>query len=282
MDDNKYRNIKPFDDLTIIDDFMFGAVMSDPKYLKPLLEYIIGVKISRITYPERQKTIDINYGFKGVRLDVYCEDETKSVYSVEIQTTDQKNLPKRIRYYHDMIDINILDKGSNYRDLRKSFVIFICTFDYYRKDRYMYTFRKQCQEDSSLYLDDETTSIMLNVNGNVGEIDEELKGALRYMAGYAPAGGYAETLDNAVKEVKDNEKWRRDYMTLAMKLQEREEVAELKNSISALKKLRGQLADQALADAFNLDSIQLTEIFDMIDSNPDKSDWEIANAILYG
>ncbi len=71
-------------------------------------------------------------------------------------------------------------------------------------------------------------------------------------------------------------------MTLAMKLQEREEVAELKNSISALKKLRGQLADQALADAFNLDSIQLTEIFDMIDSNPDKSDWEIANAILYG
>ena len=71
-------------------------------------------------------------------------------------------------------------------------------------------------------------------------------------------------------------------MTLAMKLQEREEVAELKNSISALKKLRGQLADQTLADAFNLDSIQLTEIFDMIDSNPDKSDWEIANAILYG
>ena len=240
------------------------------------------MKISRITYPERQKTIDVNYGFKGVRLDVYCEDDTQSVYSVEIQTTDQKNLPKRIRYYQDMIDINILDKGGNYRDLRKSFVIFICTFDYYMKDRYMYTFRNQCQEDSSLYLDDETTAIMLNVNGKIGEIDKELKGALRYMAGHEPTGRYAETLDNAVKEVKDNEKWRRDYMTLAMKLQEREEVAELKNSISALKKLRGQLADQTLADAFNLDSIQLTEIFDMIDSNPDKSDWEIANAILYG
>ena len=48
MDDNKFRNIKPFDDLTITDDFMFGAVMSDPKYLKPLLEYII--RSENLTY----------------------------------------------------------------------------------------------------------------------------------------------------------------------------------------------------------------------------------------
>ena len=39
------------------------------------------------------------------------------------------NLPKRMRYYQGMIDLNILEKGENYKNLKKSFVIFICTFD---------------------------------------------------------------------------------------------------------------------------------------------------------
>lgn len=55
MAELRLKNIKPFDELTITDDFMFGAVMSEPKYLKPLLEYILNVKIDHITYPELQK-----------------------------------------------------------------------------------------------------------------------------------------------------------------------------------------------------------------------------------
>ncbi|MBP3855377.1 MAG: hypothetical protein IK990_07200 [Ruminiclostridium sp.] len=38
------KKIKEFDELTITDDFMFGAVMSDSKRCKPLLEYILGIK----------------------------------------------------------------------------------------------------------------------------------------------------------------------------------------------------------------------------------------------
>ena len=282
MDEVKLKNIKPFDELTITDDFMFGAVMSEPKHLKPLLEYILGIKIAEITYPEKQKTIDVNYGYKGVRLDVYCEDDEKTVYSVEIQTTDQRNLPKRIRYYRDMIDINILDKGGNYKELKKSFVIFICTFDYYEKGRYMYTFKNQCQEDSSLYLKDETTAIVLNTTGTVGEINEELKSVLRYMSGSKPAGGYAEVLDNAVTAVKGNEKWRRDYMTLAMKLDEEREISRLEEKISVIRNGIGNAADDLVIKLLGIDRKQYTTIYDMIKTNPDKSDWDIANTILYG
>ena len=32
------------------------------------------------------------------------------------------NLPKRMRYYQGMIDLNILEKGENYKNLKKSFV----------------------------------------------------------------------------------------------------------------------------------------------------------------
>lgn len=62
---------KTLEELTISDDFMFGAVMSNPKRCKPLLEMILRVKIKKIEYPELQKTIDKQYGSKGVRLDVY-------------------------------------------------------------------------------------------------------------------------------------------------------------------------------------------------------------------
>ena len=282
MDEVKLKNIKPFDELTITDDFMFGAVMSEPKHLIPLLEYILGIKISQITYPEKQKTIDVNYGYKGVRLDVYCEDDEKTVYSVEIQTTDQKNLPKRIRYYRDMIDINILDKGGDYRELKKSVVIFICTFDYFEKGRYMYTFRNQCLEDSSLYLKDETKAIVINTTGTIGEINEELKSVLRYMSGQTPTGGYAEVLDNAVKEVKVNKKWRRDYMTMAMKLQEREEVATLGKTVSVIRNGKGKGADDFLISVLSINKDLFAEISDLLDKNPDKSDWDIANTILYG
>ena len=256
--------------------------MSEPKYLKPLLEYILGIKIAEISYPEKQKTIDVNYGYKGVRLDVYCEDDEKTVYSIEIQTTDQKNLPKRIRYYRDMLDINILDKGGNYKELKKSFVIFICTFDYYEKGRYMYTFKNQCQEDSTLYLKDETTAIVLNATGTIGDINEELKSVLRYMSGQTPTGGYAEILDKAVKEVKVNEKWRRDYMTMAMKIQEREEIAALGNTVSVIRKGKGKGSDDFLISVLGLDRQRFIEISDMLDNNPDKSDWDIAETIING
>ena len=300
MDELKLNRIKSFDELTITDDFMFGKVMGDPKNLKPLLEFILGVKIAQIDYPERQKTIDVNPDHKGIRLDVYCEDDKKTVYAIEIQTTDERNLPKRVRYYRDMIDINILDKGADYNELKKSFVIFICTFDLFRKNRYMYTFVNQCQEDGSVYLDDETTSIILNVNGTVGEINEELKGALRYMAGQTPSGNYAEALDAAVKEARINNKWRRDYMSIALKFREYEKLGEsrgleigkeigkeiggeigaLATKVSGVRNNRGKVDKEIVLTVLGIDQKLYDKIFETIEDNPDKSDWEIAEAIL--
>ena len=122
-----YRS-KKFEDLTISDDFMFGIVMRDPKYCKPFLETILNIKISRIEYPEDQKTINLSLDAKSIRLDVYVEDDFDTVYNIEMQNGHHKNLPKRTRYYQGMIDLNLLDKGMDYTQLKQSFVIFVCTF----------------------------------------------------------------------------------------------------------------------------------------------------------
>ena len=36
---------------------------------------------------------------KSVRLDIYVEDGKETVYNIEMQTTENKNLSKRTRYY---------------------------------------------------------------------------------------------------------------------------------------------------------------------------------------
>ena len=61
---------KKFEVLTISDDFMFGIIMRNPKYCKPFWETILNIKISRIEYPQDQKTINLSLDAKSIRLDV--------------------------------------------------------------------------------------------------------------------------------------------------------------------------------------------------------------------
>ena len=129
--ERKPRHRKTFEELTITDDFMFGAVFSDPDRCKRLLEEILNIKIARIEYPERQKVMDFSYDSKSIRLDIYVEDEKHTVYNIEIQTTSDGHIALRIRYYHDMIDLNIIDKGEDYSHLKKSFVISMAVFPRY-------------------------------------------------------------------------------------------------------------------------------------------------------
>ena len=124
-------NIKKFEELEIRDDFMFGVIMRNPKYCKPFLETVLNIKIGHIEYPKSQEIIDLSADAKGVRLDVYVEDGKGTVYNIEMQTTSNKNIPKRMRYYQGNIDIDCIQKGQDYRELTKSYIIFICTFDYY-------------------------------------------------------------------------------------------------------------------------------------------------------
>ena len=166
---------KAFEELQIKDDFMFSVIMRNPKFCKPFLERVLGVKISRIEYPKSQETIDISADAKSVRLDIYVEDGNETVYNIEMQTTENRNLPKRTRYYQGMIDLNILEKGDNYKNLKRSFVIFICTFDLFGEGRHIYTFENRCIQNLDLGLGDDTTKIILNTKGTMDDVTPEMK-----------------------------------------------------------------------------------------------------------
>ena len=213
--------VKTYEELELKDDFMFSVIMRDPKYVKPFLETILRIKIAKIEYPEVQKNIDIAAGAKGIRLDVYVEDEKHTVFNLEMQTTTARNLPKRMRYYQGMIDLNILEKGDDYNHLKKSYVIFICTFDPFGLGRHIYTFENRCSEDIALTLNDGTVKIILNTKGTLDDVSPEMKRLLDYVDGKGVSDTFTRDLEEAVQSARQNEKWRLDYMTLQQEYRER-------------------------------------------------------------
>ena len=205
---------KTIDELTLMDDYMFAQVMRETRHLKPLLEYILKIKIAKIELIEPQKSEKEGYNSKGVRLDLYVTDENGAVYNVEVQTSNKRNLPKRMRYYQSVIDISILTPGMDYKSLKMSFVIFICNYDEYGRDRYIYTFENTCREEPDLKFGDESYKIVINTKGHKGEISDELKEILKYLDDGSVTGSYSKELDDAVNAVKSSEERRLEYMML--------------------------------------------------------------------
>ena len=214
---------KPLEELSLMDDYMFAAVMRDEINLKPLLEYILSTKVNEIAFVEPQKTEKEGYQSHGIRLDLYVKDESGQVFNVEVQTSTKKNLPKRMRYYQSVIDINILAPGVDYNNLSRSFVIFICNFDPFEDERYIYTFENRCLEDLDLSFDDETIKVVVNTKGKKGNISQELKELIDYLNEGIVTGAYTRQLDDAVQLVKASEERRHEYMVMMIRDMEKRE-----------------------------------------------------------
>lgn len=208
--------VKAWEELSIADNFIFQKVMLNEELCKKVLSEILGRKVKKIKYPEYEKTINIRRDSKGIRLDVYLEDEEDTVYNIEMQSSLEKNLPKRSRYYQGVIDLEHMEKGKYYEELNKSYVIFICTFDCFKYDQYKYTFTNKCDEISGLEMGDETTKIYLNTKGKSGNVSEDLKIFLDCVNGVYNSDDFSATIKKEVEKVKCSEKWRAEYMTLSL------------------------------------------------------------------
>ena len=142
---------KQLKELTLKDNFMFGAVMMEEENCRRFLELALGFPIERVEV-SKEKSIVYHPEYKGGRLDVYARDEKNTRYNVEMQVAKKEELGKRVRYYHGQIDMELLLSGSDYTELPDVYVIFICDFDPFGKRKYGYTFVRQCEEDAEILL----------------------------------------------------------------------------------------------------------------------------------
>lgn len=86
----------------ITDDFVFGKVMQKEANCIELLECLTGNKIDSVSTIISQKAVRVTNDSKGVRYDIYVEDNKNVMYDAEMQrlteNTVDRNLPKRSRF----------------------------------------------------------------------------------------------------------------------------------------------------------------------------------------
>lgn len=82
---------KQLKELTIKDNFMFGAVMMDEENCKGLLERVLQIPIDHVEI-SKEKSIVYHPEYKGVRLDVYAKDENQTRLSVILIRLEKRNI----------------------------------------------------------------------------------------------------------------------------------------------------------------------------------------------
>ena len=207
--------LKPIEDLTFTDDFMFGRIMQNPEICKGLLERLLEIRIEKIEYPTLQKSISPHYKSKGVRLDVYVQDSNR-VFDIEIQNFLDENLPKRTRYYQSMMDIDLLLKGNNYTQLKESFVIFVCKEDFFGENMPCYFFTNTCRDKPDLQLGDKSYKVIFNASAFENEKNLEKKSILEYIIDKKSTSEFTTKLDTLVEQTKLNEIFKGDYMAWSL------------------------------------------------------------------
>jgi predicted transposase/invertase (TIGR01784 family) len=232
--ENLYKNID-WDAITIKNNFLFQETLRNKSLCKQLLERVLHIQVKTIRYMETEKTMKAQLSSKNTRLDVYVEDKDRNVADIEMQTTDNKSvinyderdektiireLPLRTRYYQNIIGTNMLRKGMHYRELRKAYVIFICTFDPFGAGLPVYHFTYRCKENGNLQMGDLTENIFLNVKAADKTDDEELAAFLRYVNGQKPDSSFTKKLDEEATRIKNNDDWRLKAMTLDMEIKD--------------------------------------------------------------
>ncbi len=206
---------KPFEELTFHDDFMFGLVMQDKDLCRDALECLLGIKISHVEYSEPQKTIAPLYTAHGIRLDIYVQDGN-TVYDVEIQNKDEKDMGRRTRYYQGMMDVDSLLKGQDYSDLKHSVIIFLCRFDPFKKQIPCYNIARTCRDDRSVELDDGTEVHIFNCTAYRNVENPSLRAFLKFVQDNKAESELTRRIDSMVETQKTIEANKKMYLTWSL------------------------------------------------------------------
>lgn len=261
----------------ISDDFIFGKVMQKEKNCIPLLERLTGNRIESVEAVVCQKAIRVTSDSKGVRYDIYVEDDKGIMYDAEMQKkkddTSIENLSNRARFYQGLMDLNVLESGEKYKDLKESYVIFICTFDPFGLGLSCYEFENICKYDKELTLNDGRIILFFNTKGKHKNVNKQVADLLHYIETKQACDEFTRHLDAEVEWARQNKEWMVEYMkTLLHDMDVRDEgrqegiaEGEFRKIIElTIKKMNKQKSVVEIADELeeNIDTIQ--KIYDTV------------------
>ena len=103
-------------------------------------------------------------------------------------------------------------------------MIFFMLQDPFENSAPIYTFENKCDEQPDLTLGDGTKKIFVNANGIRDILNQDMNAFLDYMCGKEPSSELTNKIEERIAQVKRNERWKGEFMTLYEHYQiEREE-----------------------------------------------------------
>lgn len=202
-------------ELNLSDFALFLSVMKVKEAYTDVLSIILDEPDLKLKEVKVEEVILNRSGKRAIRLDAWAQDIYDRQFDMEMQNdTSGDDVRRRSRFYQSLIDTPILKSGkkTRYKHLPSTVIIFITQEDIFRRDRVMYTFREQCEEEADLLLKDGATKIFLNMTSRNGR--QELVSMLQYMKhttltnpDIAVMDERILDLDRVVEEVKKSEEW---------------------------------------------------------------------------
>ena len=107
----KTSQCKPYEELSLMDSYLFESVTEDPEkaaiVVKTIIERATGRNVGKLIVHSQKDLKGINVNMHGIRMDVYTEevqetiegDEITCVYDIEPNNYYDKNIARRNRYY---------------------------------------------------------------------------------------------------------------------------------------------------------------------------------------
>ena len=199
-----------------LSDFaLFLSVMREKEAYRSVLSIILNESDLEIAEVKCEKVVLNQSGKRAIRLDAWAIDKTSRQFAMEMQNESGSDfIPKRSRFYQSLLDSPALKagKGTKYRDLPTTAIIFITQDDIFGRNLARYTFLEKCLEEEDLELEDGTRKIFLNMASLNGP--DELISLLQYMKNSSLDNPdiiiqdkRIEVLDSIVSDVKESEEW---------------------------------------------------------------------------
>lgn len=179
----RFRELRELD---LLDDFLFQEMVSSPE---------TGEEFCRILLRVIQQ---------------------RDIYDIEPnKVKEKKRLPRKMRYYHGLIDTKLLKTGIDYEKLPRVFIIMILPYDPFDQNRMVYTIKNQCVEDREVSYEDGAIKMFLYTKGMEGNPSQNLIDMLKYIE--KSTEGHITNpdirrIDELVKDIKENEEVGVAYM----------------------------------------------------------------------
>ena len=167
---------KVVDGLCLMDDTLFRVVAQDKEFCEEVLRVILQKEDLEVITVQVQKDLHHIHSHSVV-LDVLCKDShtvSRMLCALLDKTSeDNDDHQRRVRYHAASVDTKMLEKGKKYADLPDLCVVYISSFDIFKKGKTTYHVDRTLREtkdvvDNGLYevyvntqIDDSTSTAAL-------------------------------------------------------------------------------------------------------------------------